>query len=182
MGADAEHGAAVRWLYRVLAALNLTGAALVVALLVIINADSLSRTLLSVSFLGVHELVELSLVAIVFLQLGDAVRSGRLTRSEGLLTVLGDRAPRMSRALRVAFDLVAVAFLTLVVAGGVPRMIESYQRGEFKGTLHVFTVPEWPVKVIIVVGASAAILAFLVSAWREWRGAGRPGGSATKNS
>ena len=60
-------------------------------------------------------------------------------------------------------------------------MIESYQRGEFKGTAQVFTVPEWPVKVIIVVGASAAILALLVSAWRELRGAGRPGGSATHN-
>lgn len=174
MSAGAEQGnAAIRWLYRVLGALNVSGALLVVALLVMINVDSLSRTLFSISFLGVHEIVELSLVAIVFLQLGDAVRAGRLTRSEGLLTVLGDRAPRLSRALRVAFDLVAVAFLTLIVAGGVPRMIESYQRGEFKGTAQVFTVPEWPVKVIIVVGATAAILAFIVSAWRELHGAPR---------
>lgn len=171
MGANAEHGgAAVRLLYRALAALNVGGALLVVALLVLINADSLSRTLFSVSFLGVHEVVELSLVAIVFLQLGDAVRSGRLTRSEGLLTILGDRAPTVSRTLRVLFDLIAVAFLTLIVIGGVPRMIESFQRGEFKGTAQVFTVPVWPVKVIIVAGAVAAILALLVSAWRELRG------------
>jgi len=170
---DAEPGAAIRGLYRVLALLNVAGALLVVALLVIINVDSLSRTLLSISFLGVHEVVELSLVAIVFLQLGDAVRAGRLTRSDGLLTILGDRAPTLCRALRVLFDLIAVAFLALIVAGGVPRMIESYSRGEFKGTAQLFTVPEWPVKVIIVVGATAAILAFLVSAWREIRGIAR---------
>lgn len=180
MRADRE-SAPVRWLYRALAALNVLGALLVVALLVVINTDSLSRTLFSVSILGVHELVELSLVAIVFLQLGDAVRAGRLTRSEGLLTLLDNRARGVSRALRIAFDLIAVAFLTLIVIGGVPRMIESYQRGEFKGTAQVFTVPEWPVKVIIVVGATSAILAFLVAAWREFRGAGRPGGSATHN-
>jgi hypothetical protein len=51
-------------------------------------------------------------------------------------------------------------------------MIESYERGEFKGTAQVFTVPEWPVKLIIVVGAIAGILALLVSVWRELR-AGR---------
>lgn len=163
----------LRVLYRALAALNVTGAMLVVLLLVLINADSLGRTLFSISILGVHEIVELSLVAIVFLQLGDAVRSGRLTRSEGLLTVLGNRAPKVARSLRAFFDLVSVAFLTLIVIGGIPRFIESYERGEFKGTAQVFTFPEWPVKLIIVVGAIAAILAFLISAWRELRPAAR---------
>jgi len=170
MSTDLERsGPATRWLYRVLAALNVAGALLVATLLVLINTDSASRTLLSVSFLGVTEVVELSLVAIVFLQLGDAVRSGRLTRSDGLLTLLGERAPRLRASLHVLFDLIAAAFMALIVAGGVPRAIESYQRGEFKGTAQLFTVPEWPVKLIIVVGASAAILAFLVSAWREFR-------------
>jgi TRAP-type C4-dicarboxylate transport system permease small subunit len=169
MSADAEHGAAIRWLYRILAALNVAGVLLVVALLVLINVDSLGRTLFAAPILGVIELVELSLIAIVFLSLGDAIRAGRLTRSEGMLTLLGDRAPKLSRVLRIAFDLVAAAFLGLIVTGGVPRAIESYERGEFKGTAQVFTVPEWPVKLIIVVGATAGILAFLVSAWRELR-------------
>jgi len=162
-------GPATRWLFRVLAAFNVAGALLVIALLVIINTDSLSRTFLSVSFLGVTEVVELSLVAIVFLQLGDAIRSGRLTRSDGLLTLLGERAPRLRASLHILFDLMAAAFMALIVAGGIPRAIESYQRGEFKGTAQLFTVPEWPVKLIIVAGAIAAILALLISAWREFR-------------
>lgn len=170
MRTDAEHGPALRGLYRTLGALNVASALLVVGLLVLINVDSLGRTLFATPVLGVIEIVELSLVAIVFLALGDAIRAGRLTRSEGLLTILDERAPRSSRALRVAFDLVAAAFLGLILAGGVPRMIESYERGEFKGTAQVFTVPEWPVKLIIVVGAIAGILALLVSAWRELRG------------
>jgi TRAP-type C4-dicarboxylate transport system permease small subunit len=170
MNNDLERiGPAGRALFRALAALNIAGALLVVTLLVIINIDSISRTFLSISFLGVTEVVELSLVAIVFLQLGDAVRSGRLTRSDGLLTLLGERAPRLRALLHLVFDLIAAAFMALVVVGGVPRMIESYQRGEFKGTAQLFTVPEWPVKLIIVVGATAAILAFLHSAWREFR-------------
>jgi len=162
----------MRWFYRVLAMLNAIGALLVVGLLILINADSLGRTLFSAPILGVIEIVELSLVAIVFLALGDAIRAGRLTRSEGLLTLLGERAPKVSRALRIIFDLIAAAFLGLIVIGGVPRAIESYERGEFKGTAQVFTVPEWPVKLIIVVGAIAGVMALLVSAWREL-GAGR---------
>ncbi len=163
----------MRALFRVLAGLNVTGALLVVMLLVLINIDALGRTFFSVSILGVHEVVEMSLVAIVFLQLGDAVRSGRLTRSDGLLTILDRRMPAVARPLRAFFDLVSVAFLTLIVVGGVPRFIESYQNNEFKGTAQLFTVPEWPVKLIIVVGAIAAILAFLVSAWREFRSVAR---------
>lgn len=162
----------MRWFYRVLAMLNAIGALLVVGLLILINADSLGRTLFSAPILGVIEIVELSLVAIVFLALGDAIRAGRLTRSEGLLTLLGERAPKVSRALRIIFDLIAAAFLGLIVIGGIPRAIESYERGEFKGTAQVFTVPEWPVKLIIVVGAIAGVMALLVSAWREL-GAGR---------
>lgn len=164
-----SNSAPVRTLFRVLAGLNITGALLVVLLLVLINVDSLGRTFFSVSILGVTEIVELSLVAIVFLQLGDAVRSGRLMRSDGLLTILDRRMPVLARAMRAFFDLVSVAFLALIVVGGIPRFIESYRNGEFKGTAQLFTVPEWPVKLTIVVGAIAAILMFLVSAWREFR-------------
>ena len=64
----------------------------------------------------------------------------KLTRSEGLLTILGERVPAVSRSLLAFFDLVSVAFLTLVVVGGIPRFIESYERGEFKGTAQLFTV------------------------------------------
>ncbi|MDH4149930.1 MAG: TRAP transporter small permease [Betaproteobacteria bacterium] len=168
-----ESSAPLRTLFKVLAGMNVAGALLVVMLLVLINVDSLGRTFFSNSILGVHEIVELSLVAIVFLQLGDAVRSGRLMRSDGLLTILDQRLPVVARSMRAFFDLVSVAFLVLIVVGGVPRFMESYRNNEFKGTAQLFTVPEWPVKLIIVVGAIAAILAFLVSAWREFRPAGR---------
>ncbi|MDH4294388.1 MAG: TRAP transporter small permease, partial [Betaproteobacteria bacterium] len=143
-----ESSAPLRTLFKVLAGMNVAGALLVVMLLVLINVDSLGRTFFSNSILGVHEIVELSLVAIVFLQLGDAVRSGRLMRSDGLLTILDQRLPVVARSMRAFFDLVSVAFLVLIVVGGVPRFMESYRNNEFKGTAQLFTVPEWPVKLI----------------------------------
>ncbi|MEM7021108.1 MAG: TRAP transporter small permease [Pseudomonadota bacterium] len=154
---------------RGLIGLNIAGAALIFALLVLINSDAIGRTWFASPINGVHEIVELSVVAIVFLQLGDTVRIGRLTRSDGMLIWLRARAPAVERALRVLFDLLAAIFMAILVWGGVPRLIESYERGEFAGTAMVFTFPEWPVKLIIVVGASAAGIKLLSTAWQRWR-------------
>lgn len=154
---------------RGLIALNLAGAALILVLLVLVNADAIGRTWFSAPIIGVHEIVELSIVAIVFLQLGDTVRIGRLTRSDGMLLWLHARAPAVERFLRILFDLLAAGFMALLVWGGVPRLIDSYQRAEFAGTALLFTFPEWPVKLIIVVGASAAGAKLLASAWQKLR-------------
>ena len=66
------------------AGLNSAGSVLILAIVVLINLDVFSRFLFNNPIDGVTELVELSIVAIVFLQLADAVRNGRLTRSDGL--------------------------------------------------------------------------------------------------
>lgn len=164
-----EAGGGHRAVNGALGALSVLGALLILALLVLVNADALGRTFFSRPILGVIELVELSLVAIVFLQLGDAVRAGRLTRSDGLLTLVQAAAPRVAHAMHAAIDLIAAAFMVFVLFGAVPRLIESWQRGDFKGTAQVFTFPEWPVRLIVVVGASAALIAFLMRVWRALR-------------
>lgn len=173
VGGPGQAGGAERALGRMLAALSVLGAVLILAVLVLVNADSLGRTLFSKPILGVIEIVELSLVAIVFLQLGDTVRAGRLTRSDGVLAVVEATAPRLAQALHAAFDALAAAFMAFILIGAVPRLAESWERGEFKGTAQVFTFPEWPVRLIVVVGAAAALVAFLVRAWRALRRAAR---------
>jgi len=57
--------------------LNSAGGILIFAMIVMINLDVFSRFLFNHPIDGVTELVELSIVAIVFLQLSDAVRNGR---------------------------------------------------------------------------------------------------------
>ena len=62
---------------KLVAGLNSIGTVIIFAMMIIINVDVFSRFLFNAPFDGVTELVELSIVAIVFLQLGDAVRCGR---------------------------------------------------------------------------------------------------------
>ena len=88
---------------RFVAGLNSVGGVLIFALVVMINLDILFRFLFNSPIDGVTELVELSIVAIVFLQLSDAVRNGRLTRSDGLYNKIKEKKPRVGHMLGIFF-------------------------------------------------------------------------------
>ena len=79
-------------------ALNGVGTLWLLGLLLLINADVFSRNLFNLPISGVIEMIEISMVAIVFLQLGDATRVGRLTRSDGFYGLLLERRPRIGAA------------------------------------------------------------------------------------
>lgn len=146
-------------------------------LMLLINADILSRFLFSVSIHGVTEIVELSIVGIVFLQLADAVSSGRLISSDGLFSKLVASRPRLGHALGVVFDLGGVAFFGAILAGIYPLFVESWQRGYFAGTEGIFTVPLWPLRLLLVVCCATIILVFLKLVWRHLTGVFTPQGA-----
>lgn len=142
-------------------ALNSAGGALIFALVVMINLDVFARFLFNAPIDGVTELVELSIVAIVFLQLGDAVRSGRLTRSDSLYNKLRSKSPRIGHLFGAFFDLAGAAFFITIIAGSIPRFIDAWERGYYAGNKGIFIVPVWPVRLILVVGAITVVFVFL---------------------
>lgn len=146
---------------RFVAGLNSVGGVLIFALVVIINVDILSRFLFNAPIDGVTELVELSIVAIVFLQLGDAVRNGRLTRSDGLYSKIKEKSPRVGHMLGAFFDLAGAAFFVTLIAGSVPRFIDAWERGYYSGNKGIVVIPVWPVRLIIVIGAVTVVFVFL---------------------
>ncbi len=143
------------------AGLNSVGTVLIFALVVMINLDVISRFVFNAPIDGVTELVELSIVAIVFLQLGDAVRTGRLTRSEGLYSWLQKKNPRLGHILGAVFDLAGAAFFVTIIFGGIPRFIDAWQRDYFSGIRGIFIVPVWPVRLILVIGSITVVFVFL---------------------
>ena len=149
------------------AGLNSVGTVLIFGLVVMINTDVFSRFLFNAPIDGVTELVELSIVAIVFLQLPDAVRAGRLTRSEGLFSRLQKSQPRFSHALGALFDLAGAVFFVTIIMGSIPRFIDAWQRGYFSGNKGIFVVPVWPVRLVLVIGALTVVIVFLGLAWKN---------------
>ena len=145
---------------RVLNSMNAIGSMWIFVLMVLINIDAGGRTWFAAPMDGVVEMIELTLVAIIFLQLGDATRAGRLTRSDGFFRMILKRKPNVGRALGAFFDALGVLFMMVILWGSVPILIEAYEGDFYVGTEGIFTAPTWPVKLIIVIGCVVTALQF----------------------
>ncbi len=154
---------------RAVEGLNAVGTVWIFALMVLINADVFGRFLFASPVRGVPELVEMSIVGIVFLQLAHTLRVGRVTRSEAFFERLARRLPRLGHALGALYNLTGAALFAFILWGSVPRMIRAWTDGHYVGNQGIFTAPVWPIKAIIVVGSAALIAQFLLLAWRELR-------------
>ncbi|MGH8670000.1 MAG: TRAP transporter small permease subunit [Burkholderiales bacterium] len=138
--------------------MNAAGSVWILLLILLVSADALGRSFFLYPIVGTTELVTLSIVGIVFMQLADTIRGGRLTRSDSLLAVLPLRA---AAALQGAFCLLGAAFMALGLWGSVPLLQEAIERNYWIGNEGVFTAPVWPVKTIVVVGLAVCLLQFL---------------------
>ena len=147
--------------------LNSLGSLWIVVLMVVINIDIMGRTLLSMPLRGVPELVKLSIVAIVFIQLGHTLRSGRMTRSDGLLRILRTRLPRLSHAMTLVFNLVGAGLFVLVFNASYPFFVEAWSTGEYAGIQGYVSYPVWPVRLIILIGCAVAAIQYCLFAWRD---------------
>lgn len=166
-GAPLSGGAPQDLLDRVLTILNTIGSLWIFILMVMIDTDAFSRTLFTHPIHGVNEMVEMSIVGIVFMQLGDATRKGRLTRSDGFYGLVQSRAPRAGHAMGAVFDLLAVLFFLIVLYGAVPELYDAWRFNYFVGEEGLFTVAEWPIKLIIVIGCTVTMLQFVKVAVRH---------------
>lgn len=149
------------------AGLNSVGSGWIFALMVLINVDVLARFLFNAPIQGVAEIVELSIVGIVFLQISDAVRAGRLIRSDGVYRQILKRSPKLGYSLGAIFDVAGAVFFVMILLGAVPRLIEAYERSYFAGNVGLFTVSVWPIRLILVVGCVVVAIQFLVLAWQN---------------
>jgi TRAP-type mannitol/chloroaromatic compound transport system permease small subunit len=152
---------------RLVVGLNGVGTAWIFVLMLIVNTDVVSRFVFNAPIQGVTEIVRLSIVGIVFLQISDAVRLGRLTRSDGLYQRFVARHPVAGSVAGMVFDLLGAVFFIILLIGSVPRLIEAWERGYFLGNEGLFTVPIWPIRLILVIGCTVVSIQFLILAARH---------------
>ena len=145
-------------------ALNVGGTLLIVLIMLLVNADVIGRGAFDAPISGVPEIVSMSIVAIVFLQIAQTFRKGRLTRAEALLGALEARAPRLRVALELLFAVAAAALIWVLFFASLPLFEKAWIRGTYEGTVGDFTAPIWPVKLIILVGCAALWVQLALSA------------------
>lgn len=160
---------------RLLGAMNALGTVWIFALMLLINSDIVGRELFRAPVRGTSELIALSIVGIVFLQLGHTLAVGRVTRSDVLIEGLLQRRPRLGRTLQGLFHLAGAVLLGIIFYGSLPRFLDALEIGEYVGAVGDFTAPTWPVRLIILIGSAATGLQYLVLAAQDARAVFRGG-------
>ena len=145
-------------------ALNTTGTLVVLALVVLINADVVARNAFGAPFRGTYEMVQFLMVMIVFLQLPDVIRINRLTRSDGFLAILADRRPGMARFFARLIDTASGVFMALLAYAIWPELQRSWEAVAFFGTPGIFTAPYWTIHLVILLSSILSALIFVTKA------------------
>ncbi|MEP5760920.1 MAG: TRAP transporter small permease [Litoreibacter sp.] len=160
-------GLLMRVLDIAVSSLNSLGTLFIMAMMVLICADVASRNLLGTSLPGVIELVELGIVSIVFLQIADTYKSGKLMRSDGVIKIIEAKVPRIGMAMNAVFDVTGAVLFFYIAKGAFKRFYEAWGGGYYLGNLGSFTAPTWPMELIVAVGSALLCMLFVTSMARN---------------
>lgn len=162
-----------KWFSWLVEGSNMLGTAWILALMLLINADVFMRAAFSWPIPGVPEMVGMSIVGIVFLQITHTLRSGRLTRTTAFFDWLERRQPRLCRIVETVFALIGAAVVAAMFDASLPLFLKAWGRGDYVGALGNFRAPTWPIRLIILFGCATLFAQFLMSAWRDGKKAVR---------
>jgi TRAP-type C4-dicarboxylate transport system permease small subunit len=152
-------------------AFNALGTCLLFAQLIAINGDVISQAALNQPLIGVTEMVTLAFVAIVFLQLPYALRTGRITVSDTLFTKLKRASPRTASIVSLIYNALGAAIVGLVVYAVWPDFWKAWEDDLFIGAIGNFTAPIWPTILAILVGCALTAVQFLALVVHDARNA-----------
>ena len=110
---------------------------------------------------GTAEIVAASIVIVVFLQAGYAIRSRSMLRADFLVTHLPETLQRIFLAIGY---LLGAAFFLMIITGGWEESILSWVEGEYEGE-GALRVPSWPARWTVMFGSALAMLNYLVMAY-----------------
>jgi TRAP-type C4-dicarboxylate transport system permease small subunit len=142
--------------------MNAAGSCWIVVLMLLINAEAISRSAFNQPIIGVIELIEISVIGIVFMQLADSLRCGVFIRSDGLFNQVMIRKPKVAHVMGVFTYALGAFFMGLILWGSVPYFIDAWTNDWYVGVEGMFTAPKWPVVLIVVIAVFVTMIQFLI--------------------
>ena len=153
----------IKWNDRLTKLLMVLAAFWAFILTFIILADIIGRGVFNSPVYGVREIVMNSIVIIVFLQAGYAIRSRSMLKADFVI----DRAPAWFRRIALAVGyLLGAGFFLIIVTGSVESAIYSWVANEYEGE-GALRVPAWPTRFMILFGGSLAAINYLIMAYLD---------------
>ena len=141
--------------------LMIAAAAWAFGLAFLVMANIIGRTVFDFPIYGTAEIVAASIVIVVFLQAGYAIRSRSMLKADFLVEHLPDKVQRTLLAIGY---LLGAAFFLMIITGGWEESIASYVDGEYEGE-GALRVPSWPARWTVLIGSGLAMINYLVMAY-----------------
>lgn len=154
---------------------NALGSAWTFVIMLAIVLDILGRFLFNAPISGTTELVTMSVVILLYLQLANTLRSGTMTRSDAMLTILLQRRPRIGHFISLVCSCAGAALMGAIMVGAWPKWLLALHEGFYVGIQGVFAFPDWPRLLIVFVGCGLTELQFVILAIRNFQGLLNPG-------
>ena len=142
--------------------LNAAGSVVIGAVMLLMCADVLMRNLFNQPLDGVAEMVAASIIIIVFLQLPSTLRHGRMSRADLFIDPFIQKRPAAGRRLRALFSLFGIFACGVIAYATWPLLTKAWIDSEFFGIEGVFTMPVWPMRAVVFVGAALAAVQYLL--------------------
>jgi TRAP-type C4-dicarboxylate transport system permease small subunit len=141
--------------------LMVVAAAWAFGLAFLVMGNIVGRFVFDAPIYGTAEIVAASIVIIVFLQAGYAIRSRSMLKADFLVIHL---PATVQRILLAVGYLLGAAFFLMIITGGWEESIRSYVEGEYEGE-GALRVPSWPARWTVLIGSALAMINYLVMAY-----------------
>jgi C4-dicarboxylate transporter, DctM subunit len=142
--------------------MNSLGTFWVFMLMFLICAEITGRFVFNYPIRGVSEIVGYSIVTAVFLQFANTLHAGRFTRAELLIEWLEKRRTVAGFSFMALFYLLGATAFGFVTYGTYPKFVTAWVENEITGVPGDFTFLIWPFLGIIVIGAGATTVEFMI--------------------
>ena len=146
---------------RVSKILMVAAAAWAFGLAFLVMGNIIGRTVFDSPIYGTAEIVATSIVIVVFLQAGYAIRSRSMLKADFLVVHLPDVVQRILLAFGY---LLGAAFFLMIITGGWEESVLSFMTGEYEGE-GALRVPSWPARWTVLFGSGLAMINYLVMAY-----------------
>lgn len=161
-GEAGPKSAPLRFFGGIVGGMNAAGSCWIMVLMILIILEVVFRGAFNAPIIGVIEMIEISIIGIVFLQLADSLRRGVLTRSDGLFNQVMNRSPLAGHIMGVMTYLLGAVFMGLVLWGYAPTFVDAWQKDYYVGVEGMFTAPVWPISGIVVISIVVTMVQFAI--------------------
>lgn len=146
--------------------LHILSSVWVFVLALVILIDVFGRVLFLQPLAGTKEILQNSVIAITFLQIPLAIYSGSMLKT----TLVSDLMPGfIKKILRTISYLLGFLLFAALTYASFPEAIDAYRVSEYEGE-GSFRIYTWPIKLLIVVTAVYAAVAYMTLIISDWRG------------